>query len=310
MEKNENRKGFFGRAIRSKLNEQKESRERNGEIVRRRQMEARTAAVLREIHELLEVDEPGGEYQKLKIALRNCMVSWMRLQKAKLRFEPADVVLSEVYREGKLLSQVKQMEEFVEDLDDMNDADFIRNMGYAGNLFFLKKTVQEMRRKYEEAMNRKTNWDMDVTHDSVCWFIKRECGKIPALKEVPAAKENASYLLKQMRQERELDKRDQQLYASVVEAGFFLNHWSDMDILELEELEQSYHERREKLEKETQRGLELYRILTEFFTDQWFECLDPKTASEAYMQMHEEEVREVYREVFAKIQEIVENAAV
>lgn len=302
MAKDGNERRLFGRAIRSRLEEHKESKAKASEIVKRRQMEARTASVLREIYDFLEVDDIEGNYRDLKIAMRNSMVAWIRLQKTRARFQPADVVLSEVYREGKLLSQLKRLEEFVSDLDDIEDADLIRNMGYAGHIFFLKNTMLEMRRKYKEAVESVKPPEIDVTRESVCWFIKSECGNIPALREIPKARENASYLLNQMKQEHELDKQDQKLYSAVIEAGFFLEHWDDTAVLELEELEQSYDERRRKIENETKKGTELYRILDGLFTEEWFAKIDPKQ-NVKFAAISAEEVKAVYRAVLREIQE-------
>ena len=196
---------------------------------------------------------------------------WCEYQDERCNNERAEVVMSSIFQQRKILDTLRTAISFTENLDDNDDVHAIPEIFVNQCLYFIRKNVDDMNEKYSavknsEPLDRASVWNK-------LRFIREECISVPSIKDLPLAYEAVERLRGKLSEKTRTSqqKSDISKVSSCVE---FLQNFHK-DIPEVQNIKRELEQKLSRIRANISKGEELYELVNSRMSPEWFNEFSP-----------------------------------
>ncbi len=200
---------------------------------------------------------------------------WCKYQDERWKNDRAEVVMSSIFQQRKILDTLRAAVSFAENLDENDDVHTIPEIFVNQCVYFIRKNVDDMNEKYSavkssEALDRASVWNK-------LRFIREECISVPSIKDLPSAYEAVERLRGKLSEKSRTSqqKSDISKVSSCVE---FLQNF-DNDIPEIQNIRRELEEKLSRMMANIAKGEELYELVNSQMSTEWFDEFSPSKLS-------------------------------
>lgn len=245
-------------------------------------------------------------------ALRSAFEVWREMQSLQSENEMAEIVLSAMYRQGKIKDYLGKVSVFIEQIDASNGVEIAIQKGYYNYLSFIRQFVEDMQKKYSQKAAETKKIVIEESPENVLWFIKSECTDVSAIKDIPKAYEAVARLSK-LEVGQPYDTYIKKDMGSVAEyLDFFRKDPNSFE--EIEEVKNNLLQRISAIQRNITKGQQIYELIHEIMTDDWFEQFNPESEACTLMDLSKEGLKAFYsdkmQELQSKLSAIEEKTAI
>lgn len=256
------------------------------------------AHMFAEIKSILSLSPESEKKYAFVTDLRSCFDKRVALEKAHIRYDKANIVLTEYYKSGKILDYIEKIQNFTDNTDTEKEPSYIAERGYNNYVYFLRLFTEELKTKYNNSTSFEDKTAYEHNPKNLCRFIKNDCRDITVIQDLATAYEQCLIIQKKLDSRQKIEPEDQTAYRHISDVMDFTKcckgKKTDFVNQKLDSLSQTFEEKTMELSINSDKGELLYFLICSSLTDEWFDMLNPQKENNPINTMTSAQIKELY----------------
>lgn len=215
----------------------------------------------------------------------------------------AKKILDICYQPGRIFDMLARFEEFVNGISENMNTEIVRAKGYCNYLFYVENEMKKLNGGDFSDLSE-GSFEAALTGEKIIDFAQKECGGSEGISLLISAKNGAERILAKPR--TQIGPTDFKNYNRILGVAEDCENIFASALPEIEEIAVSVSNQTEAVKKNIASAREIYSLLTEKLTEEWFESMNYELEACPINVMGNLEIKQY---LGAKIEEIKEISA-